>query len=178
MRRAFTVREKVLIVVLALILIVLGYYKLLLEPINESISTYQMNTETEQDQIIQNTVSLTKMNEMQTELDALYASGEAKPLPAYDNTDEMLTELNTILGRSSDYSLTFGSVAALEETPYIMARAVDLVFYAANYETARSILDELHESDNINQVSDLSVTVNDDGSVSVTLSLSYFELAE
>ena len=40
MNRAFSTREKVLLVILALLLIGVGYFKLLLEPINESIDNY------------------------------------------------------------------------------------------------------------------------------------------
>lgn len=178
MNRAFTTREKIMLLVLAVILIVIGYYKFVLEPINESISTYQLNTETEQSEILQNTAQLKKMSDMQSEIEEMKASGTAKALPSYDNTDAMLIELNTILSQASDYSLSFGTVTALEESTYIMKRPVNLEFYTSDYKTARLILDELHESDNINQISDFSMEISDDGSVSVKLSISYFELAE
>jgi Tfp pilus assembly protein PilO len=178
MKRAFTTREKIMLLVLAILLIAIGYYKFVLEPINDSITQYQLDTETEQSEILQNTAQLQKLDSMQTELDEINASGDAKPLPTYDNTDGMLTELNAILSKSDDYSLNFGTVAPLEETTYIMQRPVELTFNTGSYATARAILDELHNSNNINQISDLSMEIEDNGSVEVTLSISYFELTE
>ena len=178
MKRAFTTREKVLIIIFAVIIIGICYFKLLLEPVNESISQYQTDMQTEQDEILLNQAKLAKMNQMQDELDEIYAEGDAKPLPSYDNSDAMLTELNSILSASNDYSLSFGTVSPLEQTQYIMNRPVTMHFYAKDYKTARGILDKLHDSDNINQLSDLTITFNDDSSVNVSADISYFELSD
>ena len=40
MKRAFTTREKVMLLVLTVLLIVIAYFKLILEPINNSIDEY------------------------------------------------------------------------------------------------------------------------------------------
>ena len=177
MTRAFTTREKVLLVVLALMIIAIAYFKFILEPINDSVAQYQTDADIEQDEITQDTVTLTRMRAMQKELDELKASGNNKPLPAYDNADALLVELNTTLSRARSYSLNFGSTYTLESNTYIVCRPLTLVFKADDYSTARSILDTLHESDNINQISDLSINFNNsDSSVDVTLSISYYEL--
>lgn len=69
MKRAFTTREKVMLLVLTVLLIVIAYFKLILEPINNSIDEYQSETAAEQDEILQNTALLTRMNQMQKELE-------------------------------------------------------------------------------------------------------------
>ena len=48
MNRAFTQREKVLLLVLAVLIIVIGYVKLILQPINEEIESYESLTMEEQ----------------------------------------------------------------------------------------------------------------------------------
>ena len=58
MNRAFSTREKVLLVILALLLIGVGYFKLLLEPINESIDNYTQLASSEQDAMLQGTAQL------------------------------------------------------------------------------------------------------------------------
>ena len=58
-----------------------------------------------------------------------------------------------------------------------MVRPVTLVFVASSYDTARSIIDELHESANINQISNISMTFTNDSAVNVSLDLNYYELA-
>lgn len=44
MNREFTKREKVLLLIFAVLLIAVGYYKLLLEPINNQIESYRSLT--------------------------------------------------------------------------------------------------------------------------------------
>lgn len=177
MNRAFTTRENVLLVILAVLLIAIGYWKFVLEPINESIAVYQTNMATEQDEIIIDSVTLTKMQEMQRELEEIYASGEAKPLPLYDNSDALLVELNRIMSKSNSYSLHFNETAVLDGG-YIVRRPLSVTFTAGSYEQARSILTELHDSDDINQISDLSIQFSDRAgrALDVSLSIAYYEL--
>lgn len=179
MKRAFSTREKVLLVVLAVLLIGIGYFKLILEPINNSIDEYQQMTASEQDEILINTARLTQMRAMQKELDEIYASGEAKPIPEYDNSGKLLIELHSILSKSTDYTLNFGTVGTLDGG-YIERRPVSLNFTAPSYTRAAEIIRLLHDSENINQISDLSLAFKTDNggasSVSVSLAVTYYEL--
>ena len=102
MNRAFTTREKVLLVILAVLIIGIGYFKLLLEPINTSIENYRNMTASEQDEILVNTALLQKKKQMETELEELFASGDPTPIPVYDNSGNLLVELHRILDKSLD----------------------------------------------------------------------------
>ena len=178
MKRAFTTREKVMLLVLTVLLIAIAYFKLLLEPINNSIDEYQSKTASEQDEILQNTALLTRMNQMQKELDEIFAEGNPTPIPDYDNSGKLLVELNRILASSVDYSLDFGTVSALEDG-YIMCRTISMTFTTNTYAEARAIIDALHDSDYTNQISDISVQFENSGSsgnVQVNLYITYFEL--
>ena len=177
MNRAFTNREKVLLVVLAVLLIGVGYFKLLLEPVNDSVDRYSQLAAAEQDEILQNTVLLVQKQQMEQELQTIYDSGKAVPLPAYDNAEKLLVELNHILASSQDYSLNFGSTSELEGG-YIVCRPLNLQFSAKDYATARDILTALHDSANVNQISDLSFSLpqDADASVDVTCSVTFYEL--
>lgn len=178
MKRAFTTREKVMLLVLTVLLIVIAYFKLILEPINNSIDEYQSRTAAEQDEILQNTALLTRMSQMQKELDEIYAAGEPTPIPNYDNSGKLLVELNSILSASVDYSLDFGQVSALNDG-YIMCRPINMAFTTSTYAEARAIIDALHNSDFANQIADISVQFENSGSsgnVQVNLYITYFEL--
>lgn len=178
MKRAFTTREKVMLLVLTVLLIVIAYFKLILEPINNSIDEYQSETAAEQDEILQNTALLTRMNQMQKELEEIYAAGDPTPIPNYDNSGKLLVELNSILSASVDYSLDFGQVSALNDG-YIMCRPINMAFTTNTYAETRAIIDALHNSDFINQISDISVQFENSGSsgnVQVNLYITYFEL--
>ena len=146
MKRAFTTREKVMLLVLTVLLIVIAYFKLILEPINNSIDEYQSETAAEQDEILQNTELLTRMNQMQKELEEIYAAGDPTPIPNYDNSGKLLVELNSILSASVDYSLDFGQVSALNDG-YIMCRPINMTFTTNTYAETRAIIDALHNSD-------------------------------
>lgn len=175
MKRAFTTREKILLVILVLLIIGIGYFKLILEPINDSITEFQSKTAAEQDEMIQNTALVARMNSMRAELAEIYASGDARPLPTFSNSDQLLVELNQILLPCSEYTLNFASTSILEGN-YIACRPLNLTFVAENYPLARSILDDLHDSDDINQISDLNLRFHDDGTVEATMLISFFEL--
>ena len=159
MNRAFTTREKVLLVILAVLIIGIGYFKLLLEPINTSIENYRNMTASEQDEILVNTALLQKKKQMETELEELFASGDPTPIPVYDNSGNLLVELHRILDRSLDYSLNFSGVSTMD-VEYLVRRPVSLTFQASTYAQARAIINELHDSDNVNCISDLSMQIN------------------
>lgn len=177
MNRAFSTREKVLLVILALLLIGVGYFKLLLEPINESIDNYTQLASSEQDAMLQGTAQLVQLRQMEQELEVIHESGEAVPLPAYDNAEGLLVELNHILAASTEYTLNFGTVDMLDGG-YIVRRPLSLQFSAKNYAAARGILAALHDSANVNQISDLSVSLPEDPDkgVQVTCSVTFYEL--
>lgn len=177
MNRAFSTREKVLLVILALLLIGVGYFKLLLEPINESIDNYTQLASSEQDAMLQGTAQLVQLRQMEQELEAIFESGDAVPLPAYDNAEGLLVELNHILAASTEYTLNFGTADMLDGG-YIVRRPLSLQFSAKNYAAARGILAALHDSANVNQISDLSVSLPEDPEkgVQVTCSVTFYEL--
>ena len=61
---------------------------------------------------------------------------------------------------------------------YIVRRPLSLQFSAKNYAAARGILTALHDSANVNQISDLSVSLPEDSDkgVQVTCSVTFYEL--
>lgn len=127
---------------------------------------------------MQNTELLTRMNQMQKELEEIYAAGDPTPIPNYDNSGKLLVELNSILSASVDYSLDFGQVSALNDG-YIMCRPINMTFTTNTYAETRAIIDALHNSDFTNQISDISVQFENSGSsgnVQVNLYITYFEL--
>ena len=168
----------VLLVVLVVLVMCICYFKLLLEPINDSIADYQMKASAEQDEIVANTALLTKMNNMKKELAEIYAAGDPIPVPEYNNYAPMLTELNAILSTAADYDLRFGDMTLLDGD-YIYRRPVTMTFRTDTYAQARAIIDALHDSRNINLISDVQVAMQEtDGkaSVQVSMTVTYYEL--
>ena len=73
MKHVFTNREKILLVILAIMLIAVGYWKLILTPINDDIADLQSRTASEQDAMIQSAAQLSQLNRMKSELETVLA---------------------------------------------------------------------------------------------------------
>lgn len=181
MNRSLSKRETVLLVIMILLIIGIGYYKFILEPINSSVDNYMMMTQDEQDQIMQNTALIQKKKAMEAELETLFAQGTPTPIPNFDNSGILMVELHSILDDSLDYTLSFGDTSSLK-CGYLLRRPIKMEFRAADYYDARRIINRIHGSDNISQISDLEIALldrddNGEGAVKVTMVVTYFELA-
>ena len=182
MNRAFTTREKVMMVILALLMIGIGYYKLILEPINLGVEDYNTRAAEEQDIITTNMLLVQKKKMMEAELTELFAQGDPTPIPSYDNVGPLIVELHSILDGTVDYTLTFSDTSYLSGG-YLVRRPIRLDFTAGSYSQARSIINRLHDSVNINQISDLSISLvknndQEESGVSVSMVITYFELEQ
>ena len=168
MRHVFTTREKVLLVILAVLVIAVGYWKLILTPINDSIAGLNAQTASEQDAILTNSARLSRMRQMQQELETLLADPDAKPLPDYDNSERLLVELNTILSGTVDYTLSFGDTYLLEDGGSIICRPISLEYTCGSYTAARA--------DYVNLISDVTLDLDAEHGTRVNLTITYFEL--
>ena len=65
MNRELTRREKILLLVLIVVVLVAGYCKLILIPINDQISSYRLNMEAEQTELDANQGKMAQMQKMQ-----------------------------------------------------------------------------------------------------------------
>lgn len=174
MKHVFTNREKILLVILAVLLIAVGYWKLILTPINDSIDALRQQTASEQDALIQDSARAARLTQMKAELETLLSDPNAKPLPDFDNSEKLLVELNTILS-GTDYTLNFANPTPLENGSAILVRPISLTFEVSTYSAARAVLDALHDSQYVNLISDLNMDLKG-STVRTTLSLTYFEL--
>lgn len=178
MNRRLTTRESVLLAILLIIAICLGYFKLILEPINEDIERYDSDADTEEMEITTFTPRLQKLRDMEKELDEIRSDGTALPIPSFDNSGELMQELHSILNDTYDYSLNFGN-AYSPEKDYIIRRPVSLSFTTDTYEEARAIFDAIHDSDNLNQVSKMDIISTkdkDEEKIKTTLNITFFEV--
>ena len=193
MNRAFTTREKVMLVILVVLIIGIGYFKLLLEPINAKIEDYQTMQATEQDEILVNATLVQQKRQMEKELEALFENGDPTPIPVYDNSANLLVELHQILDSSTEYTLNFSGTSPMD-VEYLIRRPVSLTFRTASYGQARNIINKLHDSENTNAISDLAITFNGNSSeilywnqleesdedypISVSMTITYYERLE
>ena len=164
-----------LLLVLAVLVIGLGYYKFVLQPINSKISDYR-NMESElQLEYEQNQIKAARINMMEKEIEKAQAEGIKRMVAPYDNSVNLMPELYRIMKSSIDYSLDFGELVF--ESDFVK-RPVEITFDTSTYRQARAIIDRLYNSQYAMQVDGLTVTTEeaaDKQIVTTYISIIYFE---
>ena len=177
MNRELTLREKVLLLILIVLVMVLGYFKLLYEPVSDRIARCREDTAQEQLALEQNAVRLAQMEKMEQALADIRAAGGSKAIPHFNNSEALLRELRGLLAGTGEYSLDFGD--GTTQQGYIVLRPVSMTYRTSTYEQSRAIIDRLSASDNINRISDLSIRDERSGGqgYQTVLTVTYFEVA-
>lgn len=173
MKKQLTTREKVLMCVLVVLLVICGYYYAFYTPVLQKIADYkdEMVYLEEQNLILDTQVN--KMNQMKSELEAIQSGemGSVKELPAYDNSQNVMNSLSFILQSASQYNVSFASV---EEEDSTIRRNINLSYDCTSYDVAKTILTQIYESEYRSLIKDVHFS-NGDGSCHVTVELTYFE---
>lgn len=140
----FSKREKVLLLILALILLGLLWFVLVWQgTANEKMRIDAEIAETEAQTLVANN-KVAKLGTMQEAIDAQKKAG-AKPasLPDYDNTTVLMAQLNTILATTKDYKLSFDDLDFSSEG--VVARGVTITFGCESLEAGRSVMTQLEK---------------------------------
>ena len=169
--RKLTLRERVLLALLAVVAVICAYVFLFHLPMEERAERLEGRILESQDLLAQTEAMITRQQEMETELDVLRTE-DIRPMPDHDNIQNVMVELNAILAPSREYTLRFSSV---QEENHVVARQVSLPFTCANYAAARSILQQLHDNDLRCLVDSVSITENEDGTVQVDATVIFYE---
>lgn len=175
MRRKLTVREWVLLGVLALLVGVSGYVMLFYMPVTAQRDSALGEAEVCQLELEAVQLRLEEKRRMERELEEIFSqSEEPLGLAPYDNLQPVMMELHTILNGAEDYSLSFGTVDTEEP---IVRRSISLSYTAGSYAAAREILQRLHDSAYRCMLDSVSVSVGQegDGLVSVDSTIVFFE---
>ena len=100
MNRSFTTREKILLLLLTIMILGVGYFKLFYQPMQEQITASQQRQIAAEDQFSVEAVRLQRMKNMQNEIEQFKQSGATvySEIPPYDNIQNVMIQLNTILG--------------------------------------------------------------------------------
>lgn len=180
MNRSFTMREKILLLFLAVMLLGVGYFKLFYEPMQEQITASEQRMTQAQDQFAVETVRLQRMRKMQEEIEQFKQSGATaySEIPPYDNVQNVMIQLNTILSQATDYSVSFQSVQK-QDGSKLVTRPIDLTFTASDYATVRTIMNELYHCRFRCAIEQVSVSAKENLSVNndinVSLSITFYE---
>lgn len=144
--KKMTVREKILLGILIVLILFCGYYFFFLEPVSNQIDYCISENLAVEDQILVADATAEKKKMMEAELEAIFSGemGNVKELPAYDNSHNVMNQLSAIMAGTTQYDISFASV---EEEDSTIRRSVTISYECPTYEEARNILTRIANSD-------------------------------
>ena len=184
--REFSLREKVLFGVLALLLLGILYLYTVHMPVVNGIEDAQAAKDTVGAEITVLQAEKEHMDALQAELEKTLSDPNAVTIPSYDNLDLLMSFLNTVLSGTEEYSLSFSGVDMPGENGGNIARRyMQLSFTSKSYPDARAIINRLQEAPYRCLLNETSITPvkggNDSseifsGAVQVNLSMVFYEV--
>lgn len=183
MKRKITTKEIVVIIFLLLVLGFAAYWNFVQRPVKEALDWCAAETDNLNIQITALNARKQKQDEMQAELDAIKAKGDAPVVPDYDNLDKVMAFLYNVLATTKDYRLSVQSVAKSSEgSANIVRRSMSLEFTAEDYDSAKEAIRKLQNSEFCCRLGAMSFARNTnestsvlDGSVRVNMNITFFE---
>ncbi|MDR0952404.1 MAG: type II secretion system protein M [Oscillospiraceae bacterium] len=175
--KSFTNREKLLVLILCILMLIAFYYFAIQKPVTESIEAAEEEYTQLQDELMVETAKAAQLMKMRTELkEAGYEDGVESDIPYYDNIQNLVKQLDTVLNGVSGYQISFSNPAA---NGNLATRGVSLSFSSPNYAAARSIITNLYSGPYRCAVTSMQLSPSGseltDGAVAVSLSLIFFE---
>ena len=115
MTRKLTLREKILFLILALLLVSYGYYLLVHQPVSAAIADAQIRQADAETQIMVEQIKAQRLQEMEDALAqlALEPQGTVSEIATYDNVQNVVRTLNSALSPADSYNLVFSPAAAI-----------------------------------------------------------------
>lgn len=174
--RDFTLRERVLIILLSVILLGMCYYQFVDVPVRTAINSAHAERDSLQMELESVRIQVQQVEQMKSELDEIEESGRTSRMESYNNSKAELALLNDILASASDYTITFAEVTRDKDQ---IRRDFSLQFVAQNYGTVEKILAELARSPSRCLVGDIFCTGSSrtlkDQNITVNLTATFYE---
>lgn len=179
MSRDFTTKEKVLLLILAAILILAGYYLFVDQPVRSALDSAKSQQEELNTELLVLQSRAASLSSMQSELDDIEKSGKLGKMGSYNNSKAELDELNDILKETKAYDINFNDVTRDGD---LIRRSFSLTYTAPDYDKAADIITQLCEGEWRCLISDLQFIADKDnleeGDVKVGVTATFYETME
>ena len=175
--RDFTLKEKLLLLLLSLVLVGLAYYQFVDQPVRSKVESAHAEANALTTELKTVEAKLEKMHRMRNELDDVTAGGTASEMGSYNNSKEEYQVLNDILGNALTYSITFANVTRSGDQ---IRRNFTLQLTTDNYETMEHIVSTINASHYRCLIGDLRCTATRDrdvldGNITASGTATFFE---
>ena len=176
MSRDFTLKEKILLGILTVILLGAVYYLAVDQPVRSALSeaaSEQENLNTELLVLQQKAATLSRMK---NELETIQGNATYGQMGSYNNAKAELDELNQVLQDADTYDVSFSNVTRDGD---LIRRTFSLTFSASDYSKAEDLIKRLCEGQWRCLVSDINIVAQEgdfaQGAVNVGLSATFYE---
>ena len=137
----FSLKEKILFLILVLLLLVFGYYYFVDQPVRTAIQTANDDSELLELEISAAQTKLMKLQKMQKELDTMDLSVDY--MPSYNGIKGEMSMLNDVMTSAIDYTITFSNVTRDGNQ---IRRNYTLQFTSDSYDSAVNMLNSIANS--------------------------------
>ena len=145
-------REMILIIVLAVILAGMVYYRFVEMTVSKSMEKAQETIETNQTEVDLSTAKLAQLKSMDKKLNDFESSG-AGYLASYNNVKKEIQVLDRILKPTTEYSMSLSDPV---ETGDLIRRDMSIRFTTGNFAQTYSVLKDFEKCEYRNIVKDIS----------------------
>ena len=175
--RDFTLKEKLLLLLLGLILVGLAYFQFVDRPVREALQIAHSEADALSIELSTVQAKLARKPRMRAELDDVTAGGTASEMGSYNNSKAEIAMLNDVLSEALQYSITFENVTRAGDQ---IRRNFTLQLTTDSYETMEHIISQINASHYRCLIGDLrcSATRENDvleGNITVSATATFFE---
>ncbi len=172
--RDFTVREKVLLTIMAIILIVLLYFRFVDMPVRDALASAASQKSDKESELAIVNAQLASLQRKQDELNGIVEAEDVSIMPSYNNERNVAKLLNDVL-TPYGYSITFSNVTRDGDQ---VRRNISLQFHASSYADVEDVLKKLTSSEYRCLIGNVNGTVdtrNANGGYSVSTTMTFYE---
>ena len=175
----FSTREKVLLVALALIVVFIAWFMLVYQNTTSQIASLESEISTTESMIQVDAARVNQLQTMKSSVEEHKAAGDAPvTVPQYDNLQPLMSELNSIMNMTSNYSLSFDSIDS-SSGEYVQ-RGVRIDYSCGSYGDAEAVVYALADgkfpcSIDTVAISDGSSRGSGSSGASATVHVTFFE---
>ena len=141
--RDFTLKEKILIGILFIIILGFAYYQFVDQPIREAIQKAELSKQSLDLELETVNIKIEQLEKMQREIDRIIAEGTIAPMPSYNNNKAVNMLLNDVLG-TYGYEIRFSELTREGD---LIRRTISLEFNPPGFSEMRTVLAALENSE-------------------------------
>ncbi len=173
--RDFTIREKIIILILLVLLLGLAYYQFVDKPVRSALETAANEKAALETELTAVKTKVAQLEKMKNEIDDITKTGAYAKMPSYDNQKEVYKLLNDVLG-ATGYNIQFSNRV---QSGNMVRRNITLRFSADSRDTIKKALKQLTGSDYRCLIGDMTITPvngrNIKENYTVTATITFYE---